>query len=51
MWLLVITPTVLSLADETLTSDWCCEIQINDLLARRGESVSSPEKEGGARGG
>lgn len=47
---MVITSTVLSLADETLTSDWCCEIQMNDLSARRGESVCSPEKEGEAGG-
>lgn len=54
MWLLVITPTVLSLADETLTSDWCCEIQMNDLSARRGEvkvcaRLRKREKLGGMR--
>lgn len=45
LWLFVITHTVPSVAAEALTSDWCCELQINDLLARRGESVCAREKE------
>lgn len=46
LWLFVITHTVQRVDAEALTSDWFGELQINDLSARRGESVCVRERLG-----